>query len=92
MARPLVVGREARRVRRLGNLALEHLLEGVGTLARGVDVAHEMHFWLFWVFFFLLFDLGFGEMNGGVRFVVVGVVCLVAFVLALLLGRMRFTV
>lgn len=41
---PLVVGGEARRVRRLGDLALEDLLEGVGALARGrVDVAHQMH-------------------------------------------------
>ena len=50
---PLVVGGEAGGVRRLGDLALEHLLEGVGALARGrVDVAHQMHFgrWeLVWV-------------------------------------------
>lgn len=44
MLAPLVVGGEARRVRRLGDLALEDLLEGVGALARGrVDVAHQMH-------------------------------------------------
>lgn len=43
MLGPLVVGGEASRVGRLGDLALEDLLEGVGTLARGVDVAHQMH-------------------------------------------------
>lgn len=42
---PLVVGRETGGVRRLCDLALEDLLEGVGALARGrVDVAHQMHF------------------------------------------------
>lgn len=41
---PLVVGRETGGVRRLCDLALEDLLEGVGALARGrVDVAHQMH-------------------------------------------------
>lgn len=41
---PLIVGRETGGVRRLGDLALEDLLEGVGALARGrVDVAHQMH-------------------------------------------------
>jgi hypothetical protein len=41
---PLVVRREAGGVRRLGDLAFEDLLEGVGALARGrVDVAHQMH-------------------------------------------------
>lgn len=45
MLAPLVVGGEASRVCRLGDLALEDLLEGVGALARGrVDVAHQMHF------------------------------------------------
>ena len=44
MLAPLVVGGEARRVRRLGDLALEDLLERVGALARGrVDIAHQMH-------------------------------------------------
>lgn len=41
---PLIVRREARRVCRLGDLALEDLLQGVGALAWGrVDVAHQMH-------------------------------------------------
>ena len=44
MARPLVIGREAGRVRRLGDLAIEHLLEGVEALAAVVEVVHEMHF------------------------------------------------
>lgn len=44
MLGPLVIGGEARGVRRLGDLALEDLLEGVDALARGsVDVAHQMH-------------------------------------------------
>lgn len=47
MARPLVIRREARRVRRLGDLPVEHLLErvlaaGGGAGAVGGDV-HEMH-------------------------------------------------
>lgn len=43
VARPLVVGREARRVRRLGDLAVQHLLERVQALAAAVEVVHEMH-------------------------------------------------
>jgi len=39
----LVVGREARRVGRLGDLAVGHLLEGVVALALGVQSVHEMH-------------------------------------------------
>lgn len=48
---PFVVGREARGVRRLGDLALEDLVEGVDPLARGVDVAHQMHLGVVVVFF-----------------------------------------
>lgn len=43
LARPLVVGREARRVRRLGDLAVGDLLEGVQAVAAGVEGVHEMH-------------------------------------------------
>ena len=43
VAGPLVVGREARRVRRLGHLALQHLLQSVCPLAVGADNDHEMH-------------------------------------------------
>lgn len=43
LARPLVVGREARRVRRLGDLAVGDLLEGVEAVAAGVEGVHEMH-------------------------------------------------
>lgn len=44
---PLVVGREARGVGGLGDLALADLLQGVGTLAIGTDAAHQMHLELF---------------------------------------------
>jgi hypothetical protein len=44
LSRPLVVGGEARRVRRLGDLAVGNLLEGVKTVAVGVEGVHEMHF------------------------------------------------
>lgn len=40
---PFVIGREARRMCRLGHLALECLLERVCSLARSVEVDHEMH-------------------------------------------------
>lgn len=43
LAGPLVVWREAGWVRRLCDLALEDLLEGVGALAALVDGVHEMH-------------------------------------------------
>lgn len=40
---PLVVGREARRVRRLGDLPVGDLLEGVEAVALRVERVHEMH-------------------------------------------------
>lgn len=43
LARPLVVGREARRVRRLGDLAVGDLFEGVEAGAAGVEGVHQMH-------------------------------------------------
>ena len=54
VARPLIVGREARRVRRLGHLAVHDLLEGVAPAgAVGLGEVHEMHGywrtgWLWW--------------------------------------------
>lgn len=39
----LVVGREARRVGGLGDLAVVDLLEGVDALARGRHGVHQMH-------------------------------------------------
>lgn len=44
MLGPFVIGGEASRVGGLGDFALEDLFEGVDALARGVDVAHQMHF------------------------------------------------
>lgn len=41
--RVLVIGRESGRVRRLGDLAVVHFLEGVFALALGVESVHEMH-------------------------------------------------
>lgn len=43
LARPLVIGGEARRVRRLGDLAVGDLLEGVEAVAAGVEGVHQMH-------------------------------------------------
>lgn len=44
LARPLVIWRESRRVRRLGDLSVGDLLERVQAVAIGVESAHEMHF------------------------------------------------
>lgn len=44
LARPLVVGREASRVRRLSHLSLGDLLQGVQAGALGVEGVHEMHY------------------------------------------------
>ncbi len=42
--RVLVIGTESGRMRRLGDLAIQDLLEGVGSLARlRVRHVHEMH-------------------------------------------------
>lgn len=43
LARPLVVGREARRVRRLGHLSVGNLFERVQAVALVVEGVHEMH-------------------------------------------------
>lgn len=43
LARPLVIGREAGRVGRLGDLAVDNLLEGVDTAARLIESVHQMH-------------------------------------------------
>lgn len=72
MLGPLVVGREARGVGRLGHLALEDLLEGVDALAGAVDVAHQMH--LDWIMYKRSVKevLMGGVRNGVVVVVVVG--------------------
>jgi len=54
VARPLVVGREARRVRRLGDLAAKDLLEGVLAAGRGTGASlggdeHQMHVCGVWI-------------------------------------------
>lgn len=43
LARPLVIGREAGGMRRLGDLAVGDLLEGVEAVAAGVEGVHQMH-------------------------------------------------
>lgn len=43
LARPLVVGGEARGMRRLGDLAVGDLFEGVEAGAAGVEGVHQMH-------------------------------------------------
>ena len=43
LARPLVIGREARRVSRLGDLSVGNLLEGVKAVALSVEGVHQMH-------------------------------------------------
>lgn len=43
LTRPLIIGRKARRVRRLGDLAVGDLLEGVEAVAAGVEGVHQMH-------------------------------------------------
>jgi len=40
---PLVIGREARWVRRLGDLAVSDLFEGIQAVAIVVESVHEMH-------------------------------------------------
>lgn len=47
LTRPLVIGGEARRVRRLGDLAVGDLLQGVEAVAVGVEGVHQMHGGLF---------------------------------------------
>lgn len=44
LARPLVIGGEARGVGGLGDLSLGDLLEGVQAIALGVESVHKMHF------------------------------------------------
>jgi hypothetical protein len=43
LARPLVVGGDARGVSGLGDLAVGDLLEGVEAVAAGVEGVHQMH-------------------------------------------------